>query len=42
MNDALNDNNWIFAIQDELNQFTRKDVWFLVPTSDDMNIIGTK
>ena len=42
MNDALNDNNWIVAMQDELNQFTRNDVGFLVRRSDDMNIIGTK
>ena len=42
MNDAFNDNNWIVAMQDELNQFTRNYVWFLVPRSDDMNIIGTK
>ena len=29
-------------MQDELNQFTINDVWFLVPRSDDMNIIETK
>ena len=42
MNDALNDSNWIISIQDELNQFTRNDVWSLVPKSDDMNVICTK
>ena len=42
MNDALNDSNWIVAMQDELNHFTRNDVWFLVLRSDDMNIIGIK
>ena len=42
MNDALNDSKWIVAMQDELNQFTRNDVWFLVPKTDDMNIIRTK
>ena len=42
VNNALNDSNWIVAMQDELNQFTRNDVWFLVPKIDDMNIIGTK
>ena len=42
MNDALNDGNWIVAMQDELNQFIRNDVLFLVPRSDDINIIGTK
>jgi len=29
-------------MQDELNQFTKNDVWSLVPKSDDMNVIGTK
>jgi len=42
VNDALNDSNWIFAMQDELNQFTINDVWFLVPKTNYMNIIGTK
>ena len=42
VNDALNDNNWIVAMQDELNQFTRNDVWFLVPKTGDKNIIGAK
>ena len=39
MNDALNDSNWIVAMQDELNQFIRN---LLVPKTDDMIIIGTK
>jgi len=30
------------AMHEELNQFTRNDVWFLVPKSDEMNIIGSK
>ena len=42
LNDALNDSNWIVAMQDELNQFTGNYVWSLVPRSDDKNIIGTK
>ena len=29
-------------MQDELNQFTRNDVWSLVPKTDAMNVIGTK
>lgn len=29
-------------MQDELNQFTRSDVWNLVPRPEDKNIIGTK
>ena len=27
---------------DELNQFTRNNVWVLVPRSPDMHVIGTK
>ena len=42
VNDSLNDSNCIVAMQDELNQFTRNYVWFLVPKTDDINIIGTK
>jgi len=42
VNDALCDSNWAFAIQDEVNQFTRNDVWFLVPKTDAMNVIHTK
>ena len=41
MNDALCDSNWVVAMQDELNQLTRNDVWFLVPKTDAMNAIGT-
>jgi len=32
----------VAAMHEELNQFTRNDVWFLVPKSDEMNIIGSK
>jgi len=42
VNDALYDSNWVDAMQDELNQFTRNDVWSLVPKTDAMNVIGTK
>jgi len=42
VNDVLNDSNWIVAMQDELNKFTRNDVWSLVPKSDKRNVIGTK
>jgi len=40
--DVLEDNNWINAMQEELNQFARKKVWTLVPISKQMNVIGTK
>ncbi|CAL2236821.1 unnamed protein product [Prunus armeniaca] len=40
--DALADNDWILAMQEELNQFKRNDVWYLVPRPKDSNVIGTK
>ena len=40
--DALKDENWVAAMHDELNQFSRNDVWFLAPKTDCMNVIGTK
>ena len=30
------------AIHEELNQFSRNDVWFFVPKTDEMNIIRSK
>ena len=42
MSDAFCDTNWVVAMQDELNQFTRNDVWSLVPKTNEMNVIGTK
>ena len=32
VNEALKDENWIIAMQEELNQFKSNDVWELVPT----------
>ncbi|KAK2369536.1 putative mitochondrial protein [Trifolium repens] len=40
--EALSDDGWIVAMQDELNQFQRNDVWDLVPRPTHKNIIGTK
>jgi hypothetical protein len=40
--EALEDVSWVAAMQDELNQFVRNDVWTLVPKPNDHNIIGTK
>ncbi|KAL5849177.1 hypothetical protein ACOSQ4_007190 [Xanthoceras sorbifolium] len=40
--EALQDEFWIGAMQEELNQFQRNDVWFLVPTPKSTNVIGTK
>src|SRR3954465_12448328 len=42
VDEALEDPDWIIAMQEELNQFTRNDVWDLVPRPKGFNIIGTK
>jgi hypothetical protein len=42
VDEALSDDGWILAMQEELNQFQRNDVWDLVPKSQQKNIIGTK
>ncbi|GJW35487.1 retrovirus-related pol polyprotein from transposon TNT 1-94 [Tanacetum coccineum] len=42
MNEALADESWIVAMQEELNQFIANDVWELVPQPRNMTIIGTK
>ncbi|WJX12733.1 hypothetical protein P8452_03195 [Trifolium repens] len=41
-NEALPDDAWIVAMEEELNQFKRNDVWDLVPKPNHKNIIGTK
>ncbi|GJS77978.1 putative ribonuclease H-like domain-containing protein [Tanacetum coccineum] len=40
--EALTDESWIVAMQEELNQFIANDVWELVPQPRNMTIIGTK
>ncbi|GJS89008.1 retrovirus-related pol polyprotein from transposon TNT 1-94 [Tanacetum coccineum] len=42
VNEALGDESWIVAMQEELNQFIANDVWELVPQPRNMKIIGTK
>ena len=42
IDEALQDNDWILVMQEELNQFTRNDVWDLVLKPKGFNIIGTK
>ncbi|KAH9680506.1 Integrase catalytic domain-containing protein [Citrus sinensis] len=37
-----NDESWIMAMQEELNQFERNNVWELVPNPEHQSIIGTK
>lgn len=40
--DALKDEQWLKAIQEELLQFERNQVWELILRPSDVNIIGTK
>ena len=40
--EALGDESWTTTLQEELNQFTRNDVWYLVPRPKDKHVIGTK
>ena len=40
--DALLDPDWVLAMQDELNQFERNQVWKLVPKPRNRTVIGTK
>nr|GEX84781.1 retrovirus-related Pol polyprotein from transposon TNT 1-94 [Tanacetum cinerariifolium] len=42
VNEALGDESWIVAMQEELNKFVANDVWELVPQPRNMKIIGTK
>jgi hypothetical protein len=39
--DALRDPDWVLAMQEELNNFTRNEVWHLVPRLN-QNVVGTK
>ena len=40
--EAIIDDNWIIAMQEELNQFERNNVWKLVEKPENYPIIGTK
>jgi len=42
IHEALSDNHWITTMKEDLNQFTRNDVWILVPKINKMNVIVTK
>jgi hypothetical protein len=42
IDEALGEPNWILAMQDELNNFTRNQVWELVERLKNKNLIGTK
>jgi hypothetical protein len=41
VDDALRDSDWVLAMQEELNNFTRNEVWHLVPRPN-QNVVGTK
>ncbi|GJU39714.1 retrovirus-related pol polyprotein from transposon TNT 1-94 [Tanacetum coccineum] len=42
VNEALGDESWVIAMQEELNQFVVNDVWDLVPLPMSQTVIGTK
>ena len=42
IDEAFKDEKWVEAMHEELNQFARNEVWFLVHKTDEMNIIGSK
>jgi hypothetical protein len=42
IDEALKDSDWIIAMQDELNNFKRNQVWELVERPKGHNVIGTK
>jgi hypothetical protein len=39
--EALQDSDWVLVMQEELNNFTRNEVWHLVPRPN-QNVVGTK
>ena len=40
--EALQDENWVESMHEELNQFVRNDVWELAPRPENVHAIGTK
>ena len=40
--EALKDEKWVEAMHEELNQFARNEVLFLIPKTAEMNITGSK
>ena len=40
--EALLDKDWILSMEEELNQFSKNDVWDLVQKPKGVHIIGTK
>jgi len=42
IDEALANDDWIIAMEKELHQFTRNNVWTLVPKLENESIIGTR
>ncbi|GKB17825.1 retrovirus-related pol polyprotein from transposon TNT 1-94 [Tanacetum coccineum] len=42
VNEALKDESWVVAMQEELNKFVANYVWELVPSPRSQSVIGTK
>ena len=42
MEEALQDADWVQAMQEELNEFERNKVWTLVPRPKNRSVVGTK
>ena len=42
VDEALEDPDWVMAMQEELNNFIRNEVWVLEERPQDKNVIGTK
>ena len=40
--EALQGENWVESMHEELNQFMRNDVWELAPRPENVHVIGTK
>ena len=40
--EALQDSDWVKAMQDELAEFERNNVWQLVPTPEDVTVVGSR
>jgi len=40
--EALKDSSWVQAMQEELDQFSKNQVWKLIPKPDNVSVIGTK
>src|ERR1044072_3176467 len=42
VDEALLDKNWVLAMKEEVNQFSKNDVWDLVQKPKGVHVIGTK